>query len=158
MGKRSDQMATTWSYQLCDSGSNPLFVHCALMALLIGIRSFHIQAFHLQKIHLYGLSTLGLSQCAFTTTHNFEWKTWRSTVINPISSSPMHYFHQYMFKWRKHHFYQYNALTRILCMNPISISVKKASFLSTELLLINNSLHESSSISVKVALFSNYTT
>src|SRR6218665_662112 len=78
----------------------------------------------------------------------FERTTWRSTVINPISISTEHYFHQSIFYLRNRHFYQYNALTRILCMNPISISVKKASFLSTEHLLRNNSLHESNFISV----------
>jgi len=29
---------------------------------------------------------------AYTTTHIFEPKTWRSTVINPISISAQHYF------------------------------------------------------------------
>ena len=56
----------------------------------------------------------------------------RSTAINPISVSAKHYFHQSIFYLSKYHSYKYNALTRIiLCMNPVSISVKEDSFLST---------------------------
>jgi len=75
----------------------------------------------------------------------FERKTW-------LSSASIHFLFQQSIIFinlssiSRNNFDQYNALTRILCTNPISISVKEASFLSTEHLLRNNSLHESSSV------------
>jgi len=60
-----------------------------------GIRSFHLRMVHLWAIHLQGLSTLRVFSSKGIHHHSyFEWKTWCSTVINPISNSANHYFHR----------------------------------------------------------------
>ena len=67
--------------------------------------------------------------------HQHSWiflsGTWRNTVINPHFTSANIIFINQSSIWGNTIFIN-TTITRILCMNPISISVKEASFLSTE--------------------------